>query len=116
VILRIAIVVAQHRDAELAAAALAHQLVDLHDGLDRRVIGGDNVWGSQIPGRAPERLQTSPATGPVRGLNAWSAPCRGQAATQTKRRNHRKVAGRSGAGSRSARRTWECDRCTIARG
>jgi hypothetical protein len=38
VVFRIAIVIAQHRDAELAAAAFAHQLVDMDDALHRRIV------------------------------------------------------------------------------
>src|SRR5262245_4650848 len=52
-VLRIAIVVAQHRHAELAAAALSHQLVDLDDGLDRRIVQWIDVGGTEFPGIGP---------------------------------------------------------------
>lgn len=50
VVLRIAVVVTEHGDAELAAAALAHLLVDLDDGLDRWIVQGIDVGGTEFPG------------------------------------------------------------------
>src|SRR5262245_44061097 len=70
-VLRIAIVVAQHRDAELAAAALTHQLIDLDDGLDCWIVEGIDVGGTEFPGiggkDATQRQQNAQYAGCTHG-------------------------------------------------